>query len=102
MSGAFRGRIFDNVLGTFIGGVWAGMSRGSGVGATLIYGSGVVLSGSFGGDVGTTLGYESGMVGGRRDLGGVVSRRRIWATWMNEFLIVEPKLSGDFFCFLIA
>ena len=57
MSGAFRGRIFENVLGTFIGGVWAGKSGGSGVGATLIYGAGVIVSGIVGGDLGTTLGY---------------------------------------------
>ena len=67
------------------------------MGATLVSGAGVVVSGSVGGDVGTTLGSESGMVGGRRDLGGVVARRRIWATWINAFLIVEPKVSGEFF-----
>ena len=68
---------FEDFLVTFIGGVWAGMSGGSGVGATLISGARVVLSGSVGGAVGTTLGSESGVVVGRRDLGGVVARRRI-------------------------
>ena len=67
------------------------------MGATLIFGAGVIVSGSIGGDVGTTLGSELGMVGGRRDLGGVVARRRIWATLMNAFLIVELKVSGEFF-----
>ena len=47
------------------------------MGATLISGARVVLSGSVGGAVGTTLGSESGVVVGRRDLGGVVARRRI-------------------------
>ena len=70
-------RIFDNFGGTFIGGVWAGTSGGSGVGATLISGAGMIVSGIVGGDVGTNLGSESGMVRGKRDLGGAVSRRRI-------------------------
>ena len=60
-------RIFENFLVTFIGGVWAGMGGGSGVGATLISGTGVIVSGSVGSDLGTNLGSESGMVGGRRD-----------------------------------
>ena len=81
----FGGRIFENFLGTFISGVWAGTSGGSDVGATLISGAGVVVSGSVGGGVGTNLGSESGMVVGRRDLGGAVARIRIWATWMNAF-----------------
>ena len=88
---------FKIFLGTCIGGVWDDTIRGSGVGATLISGAGVIVSSSVGGDVGTTLGYESGMVEGRRDMGGVVARRRIWSTWMNAFLIVEPKVSGEFF-----
>ena len=75
------------------------MSRGSGVGATLISGAGVIVSGSVGGDVGTTLGSESEMVGVRRDLGGVFTWHKIWATWMNAFLIVEPKVSSE--CFLL-
>ena len=86
----------------FICGVWPDTSEGSGVGATLISGAGVIVSGSVGGDVGTTLGSELGMVGGRRDLGGAVAQRRIWATCMNAFLIVEPKVSGKFSLFLIA
>ena len=73
------------------------MSEGSGVGGTLISGAGVIVSGSIGGDVGTTLTSESGMVGGRYYLGGVVDRRRIWATWMTVFSIVEPKVSSEFF-----
>ena len=44
--------------GTFIGGVWASTSGGSGVGATLISGIGMIVSGSVGGDVCTTLGSE--------------------------------------------
>ena len=102
LSGAFRGRIFDNSGGTFIGGFWAGAIRRSGVGVTLIYGAGMIVSGSVGGDVGTTLGYESGMVRGKHDLGGAVAWHRIWATWMNAFLIVEPNVSGEFSLFLIA
>ena len=66
------------------------------MGATLIFGAGVIVSGSVAGDVGTTLGSELEIVGGRRDLGGAVARCRIWATWMNTFLIVEPKVSGEF------
>ena len=81
------GEFFEIFLGTFIGGLWASTSRGSGVGATLIFGAGVIVSGSIGGDVGTTLGFELGMVGGRRDLGGAVARRRIWATCMNAFFL---------------
>ena len=73
----FGGRIFENFLGTFISGVWAGTSGGSGVGATIISGTEAILRGSVGGDVGTTLGSELGMVGGRRDSGGAVARRRI-------------------------
>ena len=61
-------------LRTFIGGVLAGMSRGSGVGSTLVSGAGVIVSSSVGGDVGTTLTSKSGMVGGRRDLESVVAR----------------------------
>ena len=83
MSGAFRGSIFDNLGGTFIGGVWSGTSGGSGVGATLIYGAGIIVSGVIVGYAGTTLGSESGMVRGKRYLGGAVSRRRIWATCMK-------------------
>ena len=93
---------FCEFLGTFIGGVWAGMRGGSGVITTLISDVGVIVSGIVGGDVGTTLGSESGMVVGRSDLGGVAARRRIWATLMNTFLIVEPKVSSDSFLFLIA
>ena len=73
------------------------MSRGSGVGAILISGAGVIVSGSIGDDVGTTLGSELRMVGGRHDLGGAVARRRIWDTWVNVFLIVDPKVSSEFF-----
>ena len=80
MSGAFLGRIFNNFRGTFIGGVWAGTSGGSGVVDNLISGAGMIVSGSIGGDVGTTLGSELGMVIGKRDSGGEVARRRIWAT----------------------
>ena len=83
--------------GTFIGGVWPGTRGGSGVGVTLISGAGVIVSGSFGGDVGTTLSSELEMVEGRRDLGDAVARCRIWATWINVFLIVEPMVSGEFF-----
>ena len=100
MSGAFCGRIFENFRGTFIGGVWSGTSGGSGVGATLISGTGMIVSGSVGDDVGTTLGSESGMVRGKRDLGVEVAQRRIWAIWMKEFLIVEPKVSGE--CFSVG
>ena len=100
LSGAFRGRIFENFEGTFIGGVWDGTSEGSGVGATLISGAGMILSGSVGGDVGTTLGSESGMVRGKHDLGGAVAWHRIWATWMKECLSVEPKVSGE--CFSVG
>ena len=53
------------------------MSGWRGVVATLIYGAGVIVSGSIGGDVGTTLSSKSGMVGGRRDLGGVLAWPRI-------------------------
>ena len=70
-------------LGTFIGGVWAGTRRGSGVGATLISGAGIIVRGIVDDDVGTTLGYELGMVRGKRDLGGAVDRHRIWATWIK-------------------
>ena len=70
------------------------------MGATLICVVGMIVSGSVGGDVGTTLGSESGMVRGKRDLGGAVDKRRIWATWMKVFLIVEPKLSGE--CFSVG
>ena len=66
----FVGGFFEICLGMFIGGVWACTSRGSGVGATLIFGTGVIVSGSIGDDVGTTLGSELRMVGGRHDLGG--------------------------------
>ena len=100
LSGAFCGRIFDNSGGTFIGGFWAGAIRRSGVGATLIYGAGMIVSGSVGGGVGTTLGSESGMARGKRDLGGAVARRRIWATWMKACLIVDPKVSGE--CFSVG
>ena len=86
-----------NILGTFISGVWAGTSGGSGVGATLLFGAEVIVSGSIGCDVGTTVGSELGMMGGRRDSGGAVARRRIWATCMNAFFLVEPKVSGEFF-----
>ena len=68
---------FENFGRTFIGGVWASTSRGSGVGATPIYGAGMIVGGSVGGNVGTTLGSESGMVRGKRDLGDAVARRRI-------------------------
>ena len=54
-----------------------------------------MVNGSVGGDVDTTLGSELGMVRGKRDLGGAVARRRIWATWMKAFLSVEPKVSGE-------
>ena len=37
------------------------------------------------------------MVGVIHDLGGVVARRRIWYTWMNAFLIVDPKVSRECF-----
>ena len=67
------------------------------MGATLVSDAGVIESDSIGGDVGTNLSSELGMVGGRRDLGCAVARRRIWATWINAFLIVEPKVSGEFF-----
>ena len=70
------------------------------MGATLICVVGMIVSGSVGGDVGTTLGSESGMVRGKRDLGGEVARRRIWATWMKSFFIVEPKVSGE--CFSVG
>ena len=70
------------------------------MGATLISGAGIIVSGSVGGDVGTTLGYESGMARGKRDLGGELARCRIWATWMKSFLIVEPKVSGE--CFSVG
>ena len=75
------------------------MSKGSGVGATLISGAGVIVSGSIGGDVCTILSSESGMVEVRRDLGGVVARRRIWDTWMNAFLILDLNASGELFLF---
>ena len=67
------------------------------MGATLISSAGMIVSGSVGGDVGTTLGYELGMVRVKRDLGGAVARRRIWYTWMNAFLIVDPKVSRECF-----
>ena len=67
------------------------------MGATLISGAGVILSGSVGGDAVTTLGSELGVVGYRRDLGGAVDRRRIWVTWMSAFLIVEPRVSSEVF-----
>ena len=70
--------------------------------ATLISGAAVIVSGSVGGDIVTTLSSESGMVVGRRDLGGVITRRRIWATWMNVFFIVEQKVSGEFFLFFFS
>ena len=69
------------------------------MGTILIYGAGMIVSVSVGANVGTTLGSELGMVRGKRDLGGAVAWRRIWATWMNSFLIVEPKASGE--CFSI-
>ena len=47
------------------------------MGATLISGAGVIVSGSVGGDLGTTLGSELGMVGGRCYFGGAVVWRRI-------------------------
>ena len=100
LSGAFRGRIFDNSGGTLISGVWASTSVGSGVGATLISSAGMIVIGSLGADVGTTLGSESGMVIGKCDLGGAVDCHRIWATWMKEFLIVEPKVSSE--CFSVG
>ena len=71
---------FREFLETFIGGVYACTSGGSGAGVTLIFGAGVTVRGSVGVDVGTTLGSELGMVRGKRDLGGAVARRRIWAT----------------------
>ena len=70
------------------------------MGATLICVVGMIVSGSVGGDVGTTLGSESGMVRGKRYLGGTVAWSRIWATWMKEFLSVEPKVSGE--CFSVG
>ena len=70
------------------------------MGATLISGTGMIVSGSVGDDVGTTLGSESGMVRGKRDLGVEVAQRRIWAIWMKSFLIVEPKVSGE--CFSVG
>ena len=70
------------------------------MGATLISGAGMIVSGSVGGDVDTTIGYESGMVRGKRDLGGAVAQRRIWAIWMKEFLIVELKVSAG--CFSVG
>ena len=88
---------FKIFLGTCIGGVWDDTIRGSGVGATLISGAGVIVSSSVSGDVGTTLSSELWMVGGRRNLGGAVAQQRIWTTWMNAFLIVELKVSGEFF-----
>ena len=74
------------------------------MGATLVSDAGVIESDSIGGDVGTNLGSELGMVGGRRDLGGAVAWRRIWATWMNTFLIVETKVSGGYstYCLLFV
>ena len=57
----------------------------------------MIVSGSVGGDVGTTLGSELGMVRVRRDLGGGISWSRIWATCMNAFSIVDPKVSSEFF-----
>ena len=80
---------FLRILGTFIGGVWAGTSGGSGLDTTLISGAGMIVIGSVGGDVGTTLSSKLGMVRVKHDLGGSVDWRRIWATWMNKFLIVE-------------
>ena len=67
---------------------------------TLIYGAGMIVSGSVVGDLGTTLGSESGMVRCKRDLGGAVAWRRIWSTWMKAFLIEEPKVSGE--CFSVG
>ena len=72
------------------------------MGTTLIFGAGVIVSGNVGSDVGTTFGSKLGMVVGRRDLRGAFDRRRIWATWMNAFLIVEPNVSGEFSLFLIV
>ena len=65
--------------------------------ATLISGAGIIVSSSVGGNVDTTIGSGLETVRGKRDMGGAVAWRRIWYTWMNAFLIVDPKVSGECF-----